>query len=118
MGSRVLPTECPHGRVLDWGDFGPSSGNEWDEPQGCDVCEALPVEIAPHLWRVTNDHGTFVVFWWDDSEAPGSPESYVWHLQPNGCWREYGGYGGAPGEFHEGLVEFVITDRRIPKEQG
>jgi hypothetical protein len=26
---RTLPTECVHGRVLDWGDFGD------DQPEGC-----------------------------------------------------------------------------------
>lgn len=23
MGGRDLPVDCPHGKVLDWGDFGP-----------------------------------------------------------------------------------------------
>ena len=31
MGGRALPTECPHGRVVDPGDFGESS-------EGCDAC--------------------------------------------------------------------------------
>ena len=28
---RQLPTECPHGKIVDWGDFG-------DEPETCKVC--------------------------------------------------------------------------------
>ena len=31
MGGRELPTECPHGRIIDPGDFGESS-------EGCDAC--------------------------------------------------------------------------------
>jgi hypothetical protein len=29
---RQLPTECAHGRIVDWGDFG-------DEPEHCSVCD-------------------------------------------------------------------------------
>ena len=32
---RTLPTECEHGNVVDWGDFGP---DDRDEPT-CDECE-------------------------------------------------------------------------------
>lgn len=39
VGSRTLPTECPHGVVLDWGDFGPSSGNEYDPGNECRRCD-------------------------------------------------------------------------------
>lgn len=46
MGSRMLPTECKHGTVLDWGDFGPCQ--DCDEHDGepcpnlavCPQCEA------------------------------------------------------------------------------
>lgn len=34
---RTMPTECPHGKVVDWGDF----GDDW-EPQACDACDARP----------------------------------------------------------------------------
>lgn len=35
MGSRQLPYECPHGRILDWGDFGEPD----TETQDCHECE-------------------------------------------------------------------------------
>lgn len=35
---RTMPTECPHGKVVDWGDFG---GHD-PKPQPCDVCDARP----------------------------------------------------------------------------
>ena len=31
MGGRALPTECPHGRIIDPGDFG-------DRAEGCETC--------------------------------------------------------------------------------
>lgn len=34
---RMTPTECPHGKVMDWGDFGPDG-----ESQPCEVCDARP----------------------------------------------------------------------------
>jgi hypothetical protein len=34
MGSRMMPLECPHGKVLDWGDFGEGPGEK------CAVCDA------------------------------------------------------------------------------
>lgn len=48
--SRTMPTECPHGVVLDWGDFGP---NQDDPQQGvgtCEKCDAEEYRIAvrPH----------------------------------------------------------------------
>lgn len=36
--SRLMPTECEHGRIRDWGDFG---GHD-PKPQPCDVCDARP----------------------------------------------------------------------------
>lgn len=38
MGSRTMPTECEHGKVLDWGDFGsdPDDGSVGAEP--CEIC--------------------------------------------------------------------------------
>ena len=35
---RMMPMECPHGKVKDWGDFG---GHD-SEPQPCEVCDARP----------------------------------------------------------------------------
>lgn len=28
MGGRTLPTECKHGRIIDWGDFAPGDRTE------------------------------------------------------------------------------------------
>jgi hypothetical protein len=39
MGHRTLPTECQHGRIIDWGDFGPSSGERDDPCEPCPDCE-------------------------------------------------------------------------------
>lgn len=33
MGGRTIPVECPHGAVVDWGDFGP------DDADRCDECD-------------------------------------------------------------------------------
>jgi hypothetical protein len=40
VGSRTLPTECEHGRTVDWGEFGPDldDGSVGAEP--CPECEA------------------------------------------------------------------------------
>lgn len=32
---RTMPTECEHGKILDWGDFGGPDST----PQDCDECE-------------------------------------------------------------------------------
>lgn len=32
MGSRTLPSECAHGQVIDWGDFGPQNEPADDAP--------------------------------------------------------------------------------------
>jgi hypothetical protein len=32
----MMPLECPHGKVLDWGDFGEGPA------EGCVECDALP----------------------------------------------------------------------------
>ncbi len=37
MGGRMMPVECEHGVVLDWGDFGPDLS---DQPNPCAVCAA------------------------------------------------------------------------------
>ena len=31
--SRTMPTECPHGKTIDWGDFG-----EPEETEACELC--------------------------------------------------------------------------------
>lgn len=36
---RMMPTHCPHGKVMDWGDFGP---DDEAEPQPCEACDARP----------------------------------------------------------------------------
>jgi hypothetical protein len=59
MGSRTLPTECHHGNIVDWGDFGQHQngcpdGCTWqtcpDLPI-CDQCEAEGQVAADHLLR-------------------------------------------------------------------
>lgn len=39
MGSRTIPTECPHGTVIDWGDFGPDPDDGADGISPCEECE-------------------------------------------------------------------------------
>jgi hypothetical protein len=63
MGSRTLPSECSHGRIFDWGDFGsdPEDGTvgaeEWEEcatgrkfvhgrTLGVSLCNALGLDPA------------------------------------------------------------------------
>lgn len=46
---RTMPTECWHGRIIDWGDFGPGDDDEPDEPEGCEQCEAAPKDRI--LWE-------------------------------------------------------------------
>jgi hypothetical protein len=36
MGSRTMPTFCPHGVCLDWGDFGPDEGPNGEPCERCD----------------------------------------------------------------------------------
>ena len=38
--SRKLPVECPHGRIIEWGDFAPAAGAE---PEFCEKCSPLNV---------------------------------------------------------------------------
>ena len=40
MGSRTLPTECKHGRILDWGDFGPDPDDGSFNAESCSECES------------------------------------------------------------------------------
>lgn len=36
---RMMPFECPHGAILDWGDFGGEPPNEAD-PEPCSKCDS------------------------------------------------------------------------------
>lgn len=38
--SRLMPVECPHGRIFDWGDFGPEDDDCLLGPHGehCERC--------------------------------------------------------------------------------
>lgn len=45
MGSRTMPTECEHGRTIDWGDFGPDDDSQ---PEPCPDCEAK--QAAQAAW--------------------------------------------------------------------
>lgn len=38
--SRDMPTECIHGRCIDWGDFGPPD----ERGQGCEKCGLEPIK--------------------------------------------------------------------------
>jgi hypothetical protein len=38
MGSRTLPIECHHGRVVDWGDFGPCQGYCYENGHSSSKC--------------------------------------------------------------------------------
>lgn len=46
--SRAMPTECPHGTIIDWGDFGPDDG----QPETCDECDLRSMTVT--VWT---DHG-------------------------------------------------------------
>lgn len=41
---RSIPTECPHGKIIDWGDFGPDDGLT----EGCDVCDIPPEKTVEY----------------------------------------------------------------------
>ena len=64
MGSRTLPTECPHGVVIDWGDFGPSNGEENDPTEDCEECRlaiesekvAEKLALRRRIQRVCHDY--------------------------------------------------------------
>lgn len=40
MGGRTMPYDCPHGRTLDWGDFGEDSNDGQVGAEYCKICEA------------------------------------------------------------------------------
>lgn len=42
---RIIPAECEHGRIFDWGDF----GDENSKPERCKECEAR--EKADQWWE-------------------------------------------------------------------
>ena len=44
MGSRTLPMECEHGKVFDWGDFGPNQDDPYEGIQPCHECKAADAE--------------------------------------------------------------------------
>lgn len=41
MGSRMIPVECPHGRIVDWGDFGPDQNDGSVGAEECLECWPL-----------------------------------------------------------------------------
>lgn len=45
MGGRTMPTECRHGRIIDWGDFGP------DDPEHCPDCESRSTTHSEDCWQ-------------------------------------------------------------------
>lgn len=53
---RTLPTECKHGHVWDWGDFGGCNHDDWDEscrycnPPECPSC-LKEAQQRRKLWR-------------------------------------------------------------------
>jgi hypothetical protein len=42
--SRTLPFECEHGRITDWGDFGPDPDDGSVGAESCEECE-VPAEL-------------------------------------------------------------------------
>jgi len=53
---RYLPTDCPHGGVMDWGDF----GNECDPTDGlCPMC-FTPDELAEMLAEYRADNVAYL----------------------------------------------------------
>lgn len=44
---KTFPTECPHGRILDWGDVGDPDNPE-TAVEHCDECQDEPDELAVH----------------------------------------------------------------------
>lgn len=46
MGSRTLPTECEHGAIVDWGDFGPNPDDGLD---GAEICADCMVALEHQL---------------------------------------------------------------------
>ena len=48
--SRTMPTECEHGEIIDWGDFGPCQGDcdhEGDCPNFPDCPDCMETRMTP-----------------------------------------------------------------------
>lgn len=54
MGSRIMPTECVHGRIVDWGDFAPNPDRTQDGV-GCEECTAAHQQVDARLVREIED---------------------------------------------------------------
>ena len=59
--SRLMPVECEHGKIIDWGDFGAEDGSS--PPEECLPCETLRLQTARSIlgrykrlteWIITN----------------------------------------------------------------
>ncbi len=46
MGSRTMPSMCPHGVTVDCGDFGPDPDDGTVGADVCAVCEAAEDEVG------------------------------------------------------------------------
>jgi hypothetical protein len=68
MGSRTLPTECHHGRTVDWGDFGPCQGycyenghpsSKCPDYEPCPDCEREVAEATARVEAHEAEHVRF-----------------------------------------------------------
>ncbi len=94
MGGRDMPIRCcPHGAIIDWGDFGPEGGP--GEPEPCAECDAErakdhrlaqvpgghPVVPLPVHWRMGAHGDPIAVFdnislhLWPDGSVTWSDET-------------------------------------------
>lgn len=48
MGGRILPTDCGHGQVLDWGDFGDPLSKV------CVICLGQPHPLVGAFWQLSS----------------------------------------------------------------
>lgn len=68
---RTMPTECEHGNVVDWGDFGPEDDDDFPT---CDECERERI-VGRLVGREVRGDGTeFASFRIVNGSVPGGPD--------------------------------------------
>ena len=113
MGGRQIPEECPHGRIVDWGDFG-----EPEDAEHCPECQAAAEDVSFALQQVDElreararyDNLTTEVIRLGKLVDPEEPEMNVpralWYIaNVIGQWRESRAGIAQPVEVVEIVVE-------------
>lgn len=73
--SRTMPTECEHGKVMDWGDF----GDEWDPYKNtCRVCTPARLALELTVWYRLNNRDWLEEFhkrWYEQYDMANKSEA-------------------------------------------